>query len=427
MAIREYIGARYVLKIYENSQNPLSADWESGVNYEPLVMVNYNNSSYISKKQVPATIGNPVDNPSYWALSGLYNGQIAQIQNDVNSLKDDVDELQDFVGRRYIFVGDSYGAGQGPDGDTTSYISVCAGKLGLTLGVDYFTASIGGASWKGLNGRPSFRSVLETIENAVTNPDTITDIVVCGGVNDAVGTIGDGLGGMTDFDTYARTKYPNARVHVGLIGWSKNDSTRTNILEVSNPIYTSCGFRGFGLLDMKYPILHDYSGDFQSDGTHPSQNGQNKIGWQLSAALLGDKGRYANPIKFVISTDTSYFTSPLSLTAYDMIDDTYSFILESGTKNVQSSTFSGWDTPIDFGVLTNASNFNCLNNSAIGQCFVLIGWNDGTTHLTPATCVLNVYNGHLYGRLVGEHTISPTGVVFLKFATTQFTINRWLI
>ena len=65
MAVRQYIGARYVLKIYENSQNPLTADWEAGVNYEPLVMVNYQNSSYISRKDVPATVGDPVSNPTY--------------------------------------------------------------------------------------------------------------------------------------------------------------------------------------------------------------------------------------------------------------------------------------------------------------------------------------------------------------------------
>lgn len=87
MAVRQYIGARYVLKIYENSLDPQSADWEAGVAYEPLVMVNYNNSSYISRKEVPASVGNPVDNPTYWALSGLYNGQIASLQQQVNENK----------------------------------------------------------------------------------------------------------------------------------------------------------------------------------------------------------------------------------------------------------------------------------------------------------------------------------------------------
>lgn len=84
MANNVYVGMRYVLKIYENSQDPASAAWEANTYYEPLVMVNYNDSSYVSRKPVPATIGNPVDNPSYWALSGLYNGQIRELQRELN-------------------------------------------------------------------------------------------------------------------------------------------------------------------------------------------------------------------------------------------------------------------------------------------------------------------------------------------------------
>lgn len=96
MAVRQYVGARYVLKIYENSQDPQSTEWEAGVNYEPLIMVSYQNSSYISRKDVPSSVGNPVDNPSYWALTGLYSGQIANLQyqiTEINQALGDIDEL----------------------------------------------------------------------------------------------------------------------------------------------------------------------------------------------------------------------------------------------------------------------------------------------------------------------------------------------
>lgn len=87
MAVRQYIGARYVIKIYENSQNPASAEWEANVNYEPIVMVTFNNGSYLSKKDVPATVGNPADNPAYWVQTGFYNGQIAYLQTQIDGLK----------------------------------------------------------------------------------------------------------------------------------------------------------------------------------------------------------------------------------------------------------------------------------------------------------------------------------------------------
>lgn len=76
MAVRQYIGARYVPKFYENADN--TAEWRSGVAYEPLTIVTYNGNSYTSKIEVPASVGNPSANPSYWISTGIYNEQIEQ-------------------------------------------------------------------------------------------------------------------------------------------------------------------------------------------------------------------------------------------------------------------------------------------------------------------------------------------------------------
>lgn len=86
MAVRQYIGARYVTKIYENSLDPSSAEWQASVNYEPLTMVTYNNGSYLSRKTVPASVGDPASNPSYWAQTGFYNGQIAYLQSQIDAI-----------------------------------------------------------------------------------------------------------------------------------------------------------------------------------------------------------------------------------------------------------------------------------------------------------------------------------------------------
>lgn len=75
--VRQYIGARYVPKFYENSLG--NTDWESGVSYEPLTIVTYNGNSYTSKKPVPAGIGAPPANGSYWVATGIFNAQLAQI------------------------------------------------------------------------------------------------------------------------------------------------------------------------------------------------------------------------------------------------------------------------------------------------------------------------------------------------------------
>ena len=83
----DYVGARYVIKIYENSLDPSSAEWESGFYYEPLTMVTYNNSTYLSRVAVPATVGTPDANGAYWALTGAYNGQIMALDNRISAVE----------------------------------------------------------------------------------------------------------------------------------------------------------------------------------------------------------------------------------------------------------------------------------------------------------------------------------------------------
>lgn len=85
MAVRQYIGARYVPKFYENSDN--TSEWRAGVIYEPLTIVTYNNNTYTSKISVPAHIGNPSSNPQYWVATGNFNAQLSQLSTDVDEIK----------------------------------------------------------------------------------------------------------------------------------------------------------------------------------------------------------------------------------------------------------------------------------------------------------------------------------------------------
>ena len=85
MGVRQYIGARYVPLFYENSNG--TAEWESGVAYEPLTIVTYNNNSYTSRKAVSADIGDPSANPDYWAPTGLNTPAINNLTNRVTALE----------------------------------------------------------------------------------------------------------------------------------------------------------------------------------------------------------------------------------------------------------------------------------------------------------------------------------------------------
>ena len=84
MAIRNYVGARYVPKFAD------PVEWQANTSYEAMVIVTYNNSSYTSKIPVPPTVGNPAENSTYWALTGNYNAQVEQYRQDVVKVKEDI-------------------------------------------------------------------------------------------------------------------------------------------------------------------------------------------------------------------------------------------------------------------------------------------------------------------------------------------------
>lgn len=82
---QQYVGARYVPKFFSGAGG--STDWVQGVTYEPLTVVTYLGYSYTSKKPVPSSVGNPPNNPTYWALTGNTTAQIAQLTQRVETLE----------------------------------------------------------------------------------------------------------------------------------------------------------------------------------------------------------------------------------------------------------------------------------------------------------------------------------------------------
>lgn len=77
MAVREYVGARYV---------PLFADepWTNTIAYEPLTVVLHEGNSYTSRQYVP--IGIDISNGEYWAETGNYNAQIEAYRKEVENI-----------------------------------------------------------------------------------------------------------------------------------------------------------------------------------------------------------------------------------------------------------------------------------------------------------------------------------------------------
>ena len=90
MGTRQYIGARYVPKLFEGVGG--STDWAgSSIPYEALTIVTYMNNTYTSKKAVP--VGVEITDTSYWAITGAYNAQVEEYRQEVEALKEELSNV----------------------------------------------------------------------------------------------------------------------------------------------------------------------------------------------------------------------------------------------------------------------------------------------------------------------------------------------
>lgn len=283
--VRQYIGARYVPKFYENSLG--TSEWAGGVIYEPLTIVTYNGNSYTSKKLVPANIGDPSANPAYWAPTGLYNAQVEALRQQFVQLSEDVaaaeSDLSLIKNRRFIFIGDSWFRFHSGD-DYTHFMDMVYNQMGLTQGTDYYELEGGGYGFIGdLNTGRTFKSLLENA--TIANPDTITDIYVFGGINDRPYTQTAIESAISDFIIYAKSAYQNAKIKICCYSWTTNSEYNVIMRDTIIPAYRNCPkFGGIYIPNMEY-CMHAYG---LLDNIHPKQAAQPYIFNAVMGAILND-------------------------------------------------------------------------------------------------------------------------------------------
>ena len=87
LSYQQYKGARYVPLIGRLGEE--SAQWDNTAPYEPLTIVLHEGNSYMSRISVPA--GVEIDDETYWAMTGEFNGQIAQLRALVKRYQAQID------------------------------------------------------------------------------------------------------------------------------------------------------------------------------------------------------------------------------------------------------------------------------------------------------------------------------------------------
>ena len=322
MGLQTYVGARYVPR-FMGTYDPTQI-------YEALDIVdNGSGTSYISK--IPTPAGTPLTNTDYWAVYGAASGAIINLQNQIDDMRDgdipgslqnQIDKtVKEIPDRTFIFMGDSYDTIQ----PTVSWIDNAAGYLGLDSS-HYFKRSAGGRGFYPTNPALTWTAYLQA--NPVTDPDAITDIVVCGGANDCNAPAADLLAGMQAFNTYVRATFPNLKhIYLGFIGWQQTANRPKYLYEADN--YKKFGAAlGWDILNgvnniMKNPAYIDLA---YTDYQHPTVAGVEELALGIANAIkTGDYETYAaNTI--VYSANSSNVTPTGNNTFYeDIINGMISF------------------------------------------------------------------------------------------------------
>lgn len=348
--MRQYIGARYVPKFV--------GAWNNTTQYNALEVVdNGSGTSYIARKTVPA--GTLLTNTEYWFVYGASSGAIVDLQsrmstaenditgiqssilsiggqastntNDITNLKtrmttaeSDISSLESKTGRsdrRIILMADSYG-----DYTTGSWTNYCESRLKSLYGNDnVYNITMGSRGFAYNPAVGTFEQGLAGALSGISHPETITDIYVLGGTNDAEGirlsaiSSGDLTTAITSFIAYAKTTFRNALVHIGCIGALYNSYAA---LRTTRSCYMGCVEYGAEYITNSECILDDsYYTD--SSGLHPTTAGFALLNPLILNNILGSPIEVRSHIpsssrSYSLDSNVSSITvAPLSITQYN--------------------------------------------------------------------------------------------------------------
>ena len=334
MAVREYIGARYI---------PIFADpleWDINTEYEPLTVVKYQGNSYVSRRAVPEDI--QITDTDYWVLWADYNAQLQTYINQVNAFDGRIDALEDAMpiadfdsthtvsgkfgdvatdlvsldgrldaieangwvtnarianhtidpdklNKSIVLIGDSWGEGWTPDGHVTSWISLVTDYL-EDIGYTVFSEWLGGV---GILANGGWIPVLNSLLADMTadQKNSVSTVLIGAGWNDNAQSSDSAYQtAMSDLCAAIQAAFPNAEFIYDWFGNGDitNSTSKAGAARIISA-YHACAKACQGL-----PVRLVYgietllsSGFFASDGFHPTNSGEKWVAKHVLGTLFG--------------------------------------------------------------------------------------------------------------------------------------------
>ena len=260
------------------------------------------------------------------------------------------------INKKILFIGDSY-------------LEMFNGSTGIIdkfkeiSNITNIISSVkSGAGFEYTGENQNFITLLQN----VSNDNEITDIICVGGYNDQYSNQTDVETAISTFCSIAKQKFPNAKIYIGMDGFTLETNKRYPIFNVFQT-YQKCNKYGAVYLNGIECVLHDTSLFIGgTDLTHPNENGRFELAkaiyqsWKsglysmnreyniLPTHNSGDvtSGNFVlnsmiiNNITYIVhqQNDTLYFANKPSY------DDVHNVNIEIGTLdiNVENANFSPW-------------------------------------------------------------------------------------
>ena len=280
-----------------------AGNWDITKQYAAWTLVDNGGMGYVSIKPVPA--GVDISNTDYWRLIADYSVIIAGLESRMVAVEDRMDDVEadmddveadmtaletrvtNELNRRFIIVGDSYAA------NSDNYYFNLYDKLHQKYTDIYRVAraSFGFVGDPNVLGDTTFLGLLQEIEPTIPNHDTITDIVVLGGINDSYYgvTATDIENNGVAFCQYCLTEYPKAHIHIGMVGYSTADSVTPRLYTTAHSYQAIAINYGetvnASYIDNAENVVH-YTGYLNADGIHLNALGYRILGNSIGNYLL---------------------------------------------------------------------------------------------------------------------------------------------
>lgn len=418
-------------------------EWSITRQYEKYTIVFDDGTAYVAKQAVP--VGINIDDTDYWnpifSVADLVQ-RIADLETEVDTRITDFEENAESTYekkdalRHLLILGDSYVLWSG-----ARMYSKIVDLMPMPASQIHNLAVSGSSFYHSTN------NYLAQLAAYTGDKTEITDILIMGGINDAIpeyGTYNQTYpdisalrSAMVNFYAYARQNYPNAKIHLAYIGGCLASSPYYSqhppkAQEMAFYAYAVEGANiGYNIL-AGYNTIHMTADYYSDDGLHPNNAGIDAIAGVVASSFKGQQAVENRPwISANINTASGAGSSILMTFSYKITNDIMEFNCNNGSAILTAGSVLG-TSMIEIGTLPNIIKVKLPVE--VG-CDMIIGNFAGITGRVNVPGVLTFKDGKVYASCYSfnagtgawtQYTAQAGAnitVAGIHFATPTFNIN----